>query len=85
MTLGDVLKAGREAADMTQGQVAERMEVTRGRIQQIESGGSGMRVETALRYAKAIGARLRIELDTPKRQRQRKTTGETFKITEHQR
>lgn len=85
MTLGDVLKAGREAADMTQRQVAERMDVTRARVQQIESGDSGMRVETAVRYARAIGGRLRIELDTPKRQRQRKTAGETFKITEHQR
>jgi len=49
---------------MTQRQIAELMGVTPGRVSQIENAGiDAKEVDTLSRYAKALGARMRIIFD----------------------
>jgi DNA-binding XRE family transcriptional regulator len=54
----------RRRLGMTQKQIADLMGVTPGRVSQIENGALDVNeVATLSRYAKALGARLRIILD----------------------
>lgn len=56
------LKKLREAAGMTQTQVAEKMGTTRSRISHIEAKYPGVRHDSLLRYMQAIGARIQIRV-----------------------
>lgn len=58
------LAEARRHRNMTQAQVAQAMGLTQGRISQIEHGQMGdSEVETLVRYAEALGGKLRLVVD----------------------
>lgn len=61
--IGAALRAVREARGLSQREVAERMDVTRARVSQIESvEGTSLALEVLNRYAQAVGCRLDLSL-----------------------
>jgi predicted transcriptional regulator len=57
------LKELRASFDLTQAELAERMQVGQNRVSQIESGGAERsRLETLRRYAQALGGTLSVEI-----------------------
>jgi len=57
------LKELRASLDLTQAELAERMQVGQNRVSQIESGGAEWsRLETLRRYAHALGGTLSVEI-----------------------
>ena len=58
MTIGDNIKRLREAAGMTQEQIAEIMNVTHGAVSLWESGKRSMNVKQADKLAQALGVTL---------------------------
>lgn len=54
----------RKQQTMTQAQLAERMSISQASISQIENQGD-VQVSTLLRYVRALGGKLRIEVDMP--------------------
>lgn len=63
--VGVMLQAAREAAGMTQQQVAERLGTQKSAISRIENHAADMRLSTLQRYAEAVGCRLVLELAPP--------------------
>jgi HTH-type transcriptional regulator / antitoxin HipB len=59
---GVMLQVAREAAGMTQQQVADLMGTKKSAISRIEHNAGGIRLSTLQRYAEAVGHRLVIEL-----------------------
>lgn len=60
--IGVVLRQAREAAGMTQEQVAKKLSTRKSAISRIENHADDVRLSTLRRYAKAVGANLSIKL-----------------------
>jgi HTH-type transcriptional regulator/antitoxin HipB len=60
--IGVILRQAREAAGMTQEQVAKKLSTRKSAISRIENHADDVRLSTLRRYAKAIGANLSIKL-----------------------
>ena len=57
-----MLRQAREAAGMTQEEVARQLNTTKSAISRIENHAEDIRLSTLNRYAKAVGANLQIRL-----------------------
>ncbi len=57
MTLGDELRAAREAADMTQEEVAQAAGMDRPYLSQLENGHKSPTVDMLFRICKALGVK----------------------------
>jgi HTH-type transcriptional regulator / antitoxin HipB len=60
--IGVMLRQAREAAGMTQAEVAQQLNTTKSAISRIENHAEDIRLSTLKRYAKAVGADLQIRL-----------------------
>lgn len=60
--IGVMLRQAREAAGMTQEEVARRLKTTRSAISRIENHADDIRLSTLNRYAEAVGTSLQIKL-----------------------
>jgi HTH-type transcriptional regulator / antitoxin HipB len=60
--IGVVLRQAREAAGMTQEEVARRLHTQKSAISRIENHADDVRLSTLRRYAEAVGANLQINL-----------------------
>ena len=60
--IGVVLRQAREAAGLTQEEVARRLKTTKSAISRIENHADDVRLSTLKRYAEAVGANLQIKL-----------------------
>jgi DNA-binding XRE family transcriptional regulator len=60
--IGVILRQAREAAGMTQEEVARQLNTTKSAISRIENHAEDIRLSTLNRYAKAVGAKLQIRL-----------------------
>jgi HTH-type transcriptional regulator / antitoxin HipB len=60
--VGVQLQVAREAAGMTQQQVAERMGTKKSAISRLENNAGDVRLSTLQRYAEAVGRRIVIEV-----------------------
>jgi DNA-binding XRE family transcriptional regulator len=60
--IGVILRQAREAAGMTQEDVARQLNTTKSAISRIENHAEDIRLSTLNRYAKAVGANLQIRL-----------------------
>ncbi len=60
--IGVVLRQAREAAGLTQEEVARRLRTKKSAISRIENHADDVRLSTLRRYAKAVGANLQIKL-----------------------
>jgi DNA-binding XRE family transcriptional regulator len=63
--IGVMLRQAREAAGMTQEEVAQRLRTTKSAISRIENHAEDIRLSTLNRYARAVGANLQIRLAGP--------------------
>lgn len=61
----DALVQCRQDAGLTQTDVARRMGITQPTVSAFEAEDSNPRIETAQRYARAVGVRLRLDVDRP--------------------
>ncbi len=62
-TLAAALIDARRVADMTQGQLAERMKTTQASVARAEGGQGNLTVKTLNRWAAATGTRLKISFE----------------------
>ena len=60
--IGVLLRQAREAAGLTQEEVAQRLQTKKSVISRIENHADDIRLSTLSRYAKAVGADLHIRL-----------------------
>jgi len=60
--IGVALRQAREAAGLTQEEVARRLNTTKSAISRIENHADDVRLSTLRRYAEAVGANLQIKL-----------------------
>ena len=65
--VGSLLRQAREKAELTQEEVAERLETKKSAISRIENSAGSIRVSTLARYARAIGWQLSLELRPPEK------------------
>ena len=65
--IGVVLRQAREAAGLTQDEVARRLKTKKSAISRIENHADDVRLSTIRRYAKAVGANLQIKLSNSPR------------------
>ncbi len=63
--IGVILRQAREAAGLTQEQVAHRLKTKKSAISRIENHADDVRLSTLRRYADAVGANLQIKLALP--------------------
>jgi HTH-type transcriptional regulator/antitoxin HipB len=65
--IGVILRQAREAAGLTQDEVAKRLQTQKSAISRIENHADDVRLSTIRRYAEAVGAHLQIRLaNTPR-------------------
>lgn len=60
--IGVILRQAREAAGLTQDQVAKKLHTQKSAISRIENHADDVRLSTIRRYAEAVGANLQIRL-----------------------
>lgn len=60
--IGVILRQAREAAGLTQEEVARRLQTQKSAISRIENHADDVRLSTLRRYADAVGANLQIQL-----------------------
>jgi HTH-type transcriptional regulator/antitoxin HipB len=60
--IGVILRQAREAAGLTQEEVARRLRTKKSAISRIENHADDVRLSTLRRYANAVGANLQIKL-----------------------
>ena len=60
--IGVILRQAREAAGLTQEEVAQKLQTQKSAISRIENHANDVRLSTLRRYANAIGANLQIRL-----------------------
>jgi len=60
--IGVLLRQAREAAGLTQDEVAQRLQTQKSVISRIENHADDIRLSTLSRYAQAVGANLHIRL-----------------------
>ena len=65
--IGVVLRQAREAAGLTQDEVARKLKTKKSAISRIENHADDVRLSTIRRYAKAVGANLQIRLSSSQR------------------
>jgi HTH-type transcriptional regulator / antitoxin HipB len=65
--IGVILRQAREAAGLTQDEVAQRLKTKKSAISRIENHADDVRLSTIRRYAEAVGANLQIRLDNSPR------------------
>ncbi|MDL1909291.1 helix-turn-helix transcriptional regulator [Chloroflexi bacterium CFX6] len=65
--IGVILRQAREAAGLTQDEVARRLKTKKSAISRIENHADDVRLSTLRRYAKAVGANLQIRLGSSQR------------------
>jgi len=65
--IGVILRQAREAAGLTQDQVARKLKTKKSAISRIENHADDVRLSTIRRYAKAVGANLQIRLSSSQR------------------
>jgi len=63
--IGVVLRQAREAAGLTQDEVAQRLQTKKSAISRIENHADDVRLSTIRRYAEAVGTTLQIRLAVP--------------------
>jgi len=63
--IGIILRQAREAAGLTQEEVAQRLKTQKSAISRIENHANDVRLSTLRRYADAVGSNLQIKLTTP--------------------
>jgi HTH-type transcriptional regulator / antitoxin HipB len=63
--IGVILRQAREAAGLTQEEVARRLQTKKSAISRIENHADDVRLSTLRRYADAVGANLQIRLARP--------------------
>jgi HTH-type transcriptional regulator/antitoxin HipB len=63
--IGIILRQAREAAGLTQEEVAQRLQTKKSAISRIENHANDVRLSTLRRYADAVGANLQIRLARP--------------------
>jgi len=68
--VGVILRQAREAAGLTQEELAQRLNTKKSAISRIENHAGDIRLSTLERYAKALGRQLSLEL-RPSAQRRR--------------
>ncbi len=61
--IGVMLRQAREQAGVTQREVAEQLETQKSAISRIENHAEDIRLSTLERYARALGKKLRVELE----------------------
>ena len=65
--IGVILRQAREAAGLTQDEVAQKLQTKKSAISRIENHADDVRLSTIQRYAEAVGAKLQIRLaNSPK-------------------
>jgi HTH-type transcriptional regulator/antitoxin HipB len=65
--IGVILRQAREAAGLTQDEVAKKLQTQKSAISRIENHADDVRLSTIRRYAEAVGAHLQIRLaNTPR-------------------
>lgn len=60
--IGVILRQAREAAGLTQDEVARKLQTKKSAISRIENHADDVRLSTIRRYAEAVGANLQIRL-----------------------
>jgi ribosome-binding protein aMBF1 (putative translation factor) len=60
--IGVILRQAREAAGLTQEEVAQKLQTKKSAISRIENHAGDVRLSTVQRYAEAVGAKLQIRL-----------------------
>ena len=65
--IGVILRQAREAAGLTQDQVAKKLRTQKSAISRIENHADDVRLSTLRRYADAVGANLQIRLANSQR------------------
>lgn len=60
--IGVILRQAREAAGLTQDEVAQRLQTKKSAISRIENHADDVKLSTIRRYAEAVGANLHIQL-----------------------
>jgi len=65
--IGVILRQAREAAGLTQDEVAKRLQTKKSAISRIENHADDVRLSTIRRYAEAVGANLQIRLSNSQR------------------
>lgn len=63
--IGVILRQAREAAGLTQDEVAQRLQTRKSAISRIENHADDVRLSTIRRYAEAVGTTLQIRLAVP--------------------
>lgn len=63
--IGVILRQAREAAGLTQDEVAQRLQTQKSAISRIENHADDVRLSTIRRYAEAVGTILQIRLTVP--------------------
>ncbi len=65
--IGVILRQAREAAGLTQEEVAKKLQTKKSAISRIENHADDVRLSTLRRYAEAVGASLQIRLTNSQR------------------
>lgn len=65
--IGVILRQAREAAGLTQEEVARKLKTKKSAISRIENHADNVRLSTLRRYAEAVGANLQIRLASTQR------------------
>ena len=65
--IGVILRQAREAAGLTQEEVARKLKTKKSAISRIENHADNVRLSTLRRYAEAVGANLQIRLASSQR------------------
>jgi HTH-type transcriptional regulator / antitoxin HipB len=61
--IGVMLKTARERAGFTQEQIAKKLRTNKSAISRIENHAEDIRLSTLSRYAKALGKKLKLEIN----------------------
>jgi ribosome-binding protein aMBF1 (putative translation factor) len=72
--IGVILRQAREAAGLTQDEVAQRLQTKNSAISRLENHGDDVRLSTIRRYAEAVGAKLQIRLTSSKKSKGKATS-----------
>jgi len=65
--IGVILRQAREAAGLTQDEVAQKLQTKKSAISRIENHADDVRLSTIRRYAEAVGTSLQIRLSNSQR------------------
>ena len=73
--IGVILRQAREAAGLTQDEVAQKLQTKKSAISRIENHADDVRLSTIRRYAEAVGANLQIRLASPQKSKRKAKRG----------